>query len=55
MKKLLFALMVVFGMSLASCGHSTVNSESTDSIDSIDSIVVDSFAVIDTVPVDSIL
>lgn len=52
MKKLLFALMVVFGMSLASCGHSTVNSESTDSIDSI---VVDSFAVIDTVPVDSIL
>lgn len=51
MKKLIFALAVLFSMSFAACNGTTtysLSSDSVDSVDSIDTVVVDS-VVVDTV------
>lgn len=51
MKKLIFALAVLFSLSFAACNGTTtysLSSDSVDSVDSIDTVVVDS-VVVDTV------
>ena len=47
MKKLIFALAILFAMGMYSCGNSETTTDVTDSVDStiVDSVVIDSTAV----------
>lgn len=58
MKKLIFAIVLLFGTMFASCnGHSEANTEAVDSVevvtDSVDTVSVDTL-VVDSIAVDSI-
>jgi hypothetical protein len=54
MKKLIFALAVLFSLSFAACNGTTTYSLSSDSVDSVDSVDSIDTVVVDSVVVDTV-